>query len=320
MHALAPKVQYGWSSRDPLHGRRLGHRARSAIPRRLRRPGDARPRPSTTSPPTRPARGNPITGPIVVEGAQPGDVLQVDVLDFEVDTWGWTCFGARLRPARRGLPDAGTCCTGTSATASSRRSACGRRSRPFPGVVGVCPAGPGPAASRSSRRGASAATSTSASSWRARRSTCPIEVGGAWFGAGDGHARQGDGEVCGSAVEIESRGRLRLTLRRDLRLTSPAIETPADPRAAGAMFGTIGVEPDLMLASQNAIRRMIEWLVPRYGITPEEAYLLCSVRGGPADQRGRRPAELGGDGVLPAGPGGAHRPLRRVARQTPSGG
>ena len=105
----------------------------------------------------------------------------------------------------------------------------------------------------------------------------PIEVEGAWFGAGDGHARQGDGEVCGSAVETESRGRLRLTLRRDLRLTSPAFESPPDPIAASRIFATTGVEPDLMRGAQNAVRRMIEWLSARYRITPEEAYLLSSV-------------------------------------------
>lgn len=274
MHAIAPKVQYGWSNGEPLMVVGSG----AEVDLQFRDASDGQVQPTSTVDELdryEAGRGNPITGPIVVEGAEPGDVLQVDILDFEVDTWGWTCsapgFGllAQDFPAwsllRWEIRDGFAEALGLRAPIA-----------PFPGVVGVCPAGPGQPHSVVPPRNVGGnldvrqlvAGSTA---------YLPVEVAGAWFGAGDGHARQGDGEVCGSAIETESRGRLRLRLRRDLRLSSPALETPADPRAAGAMFGTTGVEPDLMLASQNAVRRMIEWLVPRYGVTPEEAYLLCSV-------------------------------------------
>jgi acetamidase/formamidase len=225
------------------------------------------------------ARGNPITGPIVIEGARPGDVLQVDVLDFEVDTWGWTVSAPGFGLLADDFPAWHLLHWQVSGGGRGGfAEALGLRIpiAPFPGVLGTCPAGPDQPYSVVPPRAVGGNIDVRQA---VAGSTIylPIEVDGAWFGAGDGHARQGDGEVCGSAIEIESRGRLRVTLRRDLRLTSPAISTPADPHAAGALFGTMGVEPDLHLASQSAVRRMIEWLVPRYGITEAEAYLLCSV-------------------------------------------
>ena len=274
MHALAPKVQYGWSSREPL----LVVRSGAELELDFRDASDGQVARTTTVEEVTTyvaGRGNPITGPIVIEGAEPGDVLQVDVLDFEVDTWGWTISAPGFGLLPEDFPTWNLLHWDIR---NGHAEALGLRApiAPFPGVVGVCPAGPGQPHSVIPPRNVGGNIDVRHA---VAGSTLylPIELDGAWFGAGDGHARQGDGEVCGSAVEIESRGRLRLTLRRDLRLKSPAIETPADPRAAGAMFGTMGVEPDLMLASQNAIRRMIEWLVRRYGITPEQAYLLCSV-------------------------------------------
>ncbi|MBM4407716.1 MAG: acetamidase [Chloroflexi bacterium] len=274
MHGIAPRVQYGWSSRDPLMTVGSG----AVLELSFRDASDGQVRPTSAAEELNrheDGRSNPITGPIVVEGAQPGDVLQVDVLEFEVDTWGWTCSAPGFGLLAQDFPDPILC---HWEIRDGFAAALGLRvpTAPFPGVLGTCPAGPGQPFSVIPPRGVGGNLDIRQLVAGAT-AYLPVELAGAWFGAGDGHARQGDGEVCGSAIETESRGRLRLTLRRDLHLTSPAFETPAEPRAAGAMFGTTGVEPDLMLASQNAVRRMIEWLVPRYGVTPEDAYLLCSV-------------------------------------------
>jgi acetamidase/formamidase len=276
MHALAPKVQYGWSSLDPLYVVGSGDQVDLAF----RDASDGQVTPTSTTADLQAyevGRGNPITGPIVVEGARAGDVLQVEVLDFEVDSWGWTCSVPGFGLLPEDFASWNLLHWDVSGSRRGYAEALGLRVpiAPFPGVLGVCPAGPGQPHSVIPPRAVGGNLDVRQ---LVAGSTVylPIEVDGAWFGAGDGHARQGDGEVCGSAVETESRGLLRLTLRRDLRLTAPAFDTPADP-VSGRLFGTTGVEPDLMLASKNAVRRMIEWLVPRYRITPDEAYLLCSV-------------------------------------------
>ena len=274
MHALAPPVEYGWSSRDPIatvaSGAELDLEFRDASDGQVSRSSTVDVFDAYEA-----GRGNPITGPIVVEGAQPGDVLQVDILDFEVDTWGWTCFVPGFGLLAEDFPKPGLLHWDVR---DGFAYALGLKvpTAPFPGVVGVCPAGPGQPFTVVPPR--SVGGNVDIRQLVAGSTVyLPIEVEGAWFGAGDGHARQGDGEVCGSAVEIESRGRLRLTLRRDLRLTSPAFESPPDPSAASRIFATTGVEPDLMRGAQNAVRRMIEWLSARYRITPEDAYLLSSV-------------------------------------------
>ena len=245
-------------------------------------------------------RGNPITGPIVVEGAQPGDVLQVDILDFEVDTWGWTCFVPGFGLLAEDFPKPGLLHWDVR---DGFAYALGLKvpTAPFPGVVGVCPAGPGQPFSVVPPR--SVGGNVDIRQLVAGSTVyLPIEVEGAWFGAGDGHARQGDGEVCGSAVEIESRGRLRLTLRRDLRLTSPAFESPPDPSA-----GEPDLRDDRRRARPHARRAERGPADDRVAVRslPDHA------RGGvpalerrrrPADQRGRRPAQLGRQRLLPARP------------------
>ena len=105
MHALAPPVQYGWSTRDPIatvaSGAELDLEFRDASDGQVTRTSTVDVLDTYEN-----GRGNPITGPIVVEGAQPGDVLQVDILDFEVDTWGWTCFVPGFGLLDRRLPEA----------------------------------------------------------------------------------------------------------------------------------------------------------------------------------------------------------------------
>jgi acetamidase/formamidase len=274
MHALAPTVEYGWSTHDPIatvpSGAEVGLEFRDASDGQVTRSSTADELERYEN-----GRGNPITGPIVVEGATAGDVLQVDILEFEVDTWGWTCFVPGFGLLSDDFPAPGLMHWDVG---DGHAEGLGLRipPAPFPGVVGVCPAGPGQPFSVVPPRRVGGNVDIRQ---LVAGSTMylPIEVDGAWFGAGDGHARQGDGEVCGSAIEIESRGRLRLTVRRDLRLATPAFESPADGAAASRIFATTGVEPDLHLAAQNALRRMIEWLSARYRITPEEAYMLSSV-------------------------------------------
>jgi len=108
----------------------------------------------------------------------------------------------------------------------------------------------------------------------------PVCVDGALFSTGDGHAAQGDGEVCITAIETQMTATLRFTVRRDFRLEEPEFQT-GGPIAArtnvGPHYATTGIAPDLMAATKKAVRAMIGYLVRAHGLRREEAYALCSV-------------------------------------------
>jgi acetamidase/formamidase len=110
----------------------------------------------------------------------------------------------------------------------------------------------------------------------------PVQVEGALFSLGDGHAAQGDGEVCGTAIETPMRATVRLTVRRDVAVTAPEFET-AGPLGTSSnsapWFAADGVGPDLFGAARDATRRMIDRLGARHGLAPVDAYLLISVAG-----------------------------------------
>jgi acetamidase/formamidase len=106
----------------------------------------------------------------------------------------------------------------------------------------------------------------------------PVFHPGGRLSMGDGHAAQGDGEVCGTAIETPMRAAVRLTIRKDLHLGGPEFLTadvPATP--GGRRYATDGVGPDLLGAARDAVRRMIDWLGREHGIAAVDAYLLTSV-------------------------------------------
>jgi len=106
----------------------------------------------------------------------------------------------------------------------------------------------------------------------------PVFHAGGRLSMGDGHAAQGDGEVCGTAIETPMRALVRLTVRKDLHLTAPEFLT-ADIAATpgGRRYATDGIGPDLLGAARDAVRRMIDWLGREHGIAAIDAYLLTSV-------------------------------------------
>jgi len=98
----------------------------------------------------------------------------------------------------------------------------------------------------------------------------PVFVPGANFSAGDGHAVQGDGEVCLTALETCLKGTFELVVRKDIKLAMPRAITPTH-------YITIGLDQDLDNAAKQALRDMIAWLVQMEGWTPSEAYVFCSL-------------------------------------------
>lgn len=118
----------------------------------------------------------------------------------------------------------------------------------------------------------------------------PIKVEGALFSCGDGHAAQGDGEVCGTAIETPMTARVRLTVLKNGNgnksyIDTPHFVTPAGDTHAKACaervrkgeYAAMGIDADLREASRKAVRGTIAWLVAEKGLTREEAYMLCSV-------------------------------------------
>lgn len=226
-------------------------------------------------------RVNPVSGPIYVEGARPGDVLQVDILAVETGAYGWTAIIPGFGLLADSYPEpwfhAWNLDTDDGWTALSDRVRV--PIRPFCGILGVAPAEPGRHSVIPPRRvGGNLDTRQLGPG---ATLYLPVEVEGALFGVGDTHAAQGDGEVCGTAVEGPMTVTARLSVRRDLDIDTPEYDVTAPlERASAAAAGyhaTTGVGPDLMEATRHAIRRMIAYLERSYRLSPAQAYALCSV-------------------------------------------
>jgi len=224
------------------------------------------------------SRVNPVSGPVFVKGAQPGDVLEVELLELRPRGWGWTAiipgFGLLadeftepwLRISRL-EPDSDRVRFSDRVTLPCR---------PFPGTIGVAPAEPGEHPILPPTR------------WGGNLDTkylqagttlyLPVGAEGALFSLGDTHAAQGDGEVCGTAVESAMDVVVRLSVRRDVSIDAPQYELTATPPAEPERYHVCtGVGPDLLEAARDATRATIEHLASRYGLDREEAYAVVSV-------------------------------------------
>jgi acetamidase/formamidase len=224
-------------------------------------------------------RVDQVTGPVEVAGAEPGDTLQVDLLEFEPADWGWTASIPGFGLLADDFPDGHLKITALTPGAERVEFWPGIRlpMAPFCGELGVAPeTGPLSTIPPDLHGGNMDTRHLVAGSTL----FLPVFHAGARFSLGDGHATQGDGEVSGTAIETPMRAVVRLTVRKDLHLTGPEFMAAADPHAAlrnGPRYATDGIGPDLMVAARDALRRMIEWLGREHGLEPMQAYLLCSV-------------------------------------------
>lgn len=220
-----------------------------------------------------------VTGPVEVAGAEAGDTLQVDLLDFTPADWGWTASIPGFGLLADEFPDGHLKITRLEARAKHVEFWPGVRIplAPFCGEVGVAPeTGPRSTIPPDLFGGNMDTRHLVAGSTL----FLPVFHAGARFSIGDGHATQGDGEVSGTAIETPMRAVVRLTVRKDLHVTGPEFIAAPDPHAElrnGARYATDGIGPDLMTAARDALRRMIEWLGREHGLEPMQAYLLSSV-------------------------------------------
>jgi acetamidase/formamidase len=222
-------------------------------------------------------RVDQVNGPIAVAGAEPGDTLQVDLLEFEPADWGWTAAIPGFGLLADDFADPVLRITQVPPPGGRAEFLPGVRVPvvPFCGEIGVAP----PDGPRST-----IPPDVFGGNMDTRHLTAgatlylPVFHDGARLSMGDGHAAQGDGEVCGTAIETPMRALVRLTVRKDLHVTGPEFLTadaPATP--GGRRYATDGVGPDVMGAARDAVRRMIDWLGREHGIAPVDAYLLTSV-------------------------------------------
>src|SRR5438128_2337976 len=228
-----------------------------------------------------PFRGHPLTGPVQVRGARPGDVLSEVIIEVKpAADFGWTA----IRPGLGLMPEAEfpkpflTIWDLTDATYARMGLDIRVPIAPFPGVMGVALDEPGGHSTMPPRK--------NGGNMDVKQLTAgatlylPVWVDGALFCVGDAHAAQGDGEVCISAVEMDAHVTLRFDLARGRRLAEPQLRTAARapaPHEAGPHFVTTAHGPDLFAAAQQAIRYMLDHLVAERGLAREEAYILASV-------------------------------------------
>ena len=272
-------------------------------------------------------RGHPLTGPIEVRGAEPGDVLRVEILSVETDDFGSTAVfpGFGLLGDLFEEPFLVTWGLHDGQATSGRMAGIRIPADPFIGVIGVAPSHErmeqfrareaalveaGGIALPPEARGAVPAGEPYASTAlrtippretggnldvpQARAGATlflPVDVAGGLLSLGDVHFAQGEGEVCGTAIEVHGRVTLKLDVlpaaRLGYRPRTPAFESVEPVWKGGRRhFVTTGLpirpdgsnaDMDTTLAARNALLAMIDWLVAERGLTREQAYVLCSV-------------------------------------------
>ena len=213
-----------------------------------------------------------LTGPIAVRGAGPGDTLEVRIKKIELTAdWGWNV----MRPLRGALPE-------DFPEFQARVIALDRRKMtaklawgptiPLQPFFGILATAPRPEYGRiSTVEPREFGGNVDCKEYVPGTSVfLPVFVPGANFSAGDGHAVQGDGEVCLTALETCLKGSFELVVHKNMKLAMPRALTPTH-------YITLGLDQDLDDAAKQALRDMIAWLVQMKGWKPAEAYVFCSL-------------------------------------------
>lgn len=215
---------------------------------------------------------HPLTGPVYVEGAQPGDALKVTLHKIELGNWGWNAI----------LPNFGFL-TGQVDAKYLKVYELGAEKafiqfsndirvplNPFPGVMGVAP--DTSALLNTIPPRANGGNMDDPNMTEGTVLYFPVFVEGGLFSIGDGHATQGLGEVCGTAIECPLRVVYEIELVKGKKIREPQYETDE-------YYATTGFAPTVDEAAKKATFYMIEYLQQEYGIPEEEAYALCSLSG-----------------------------------------
>jgi acetamidase/formamidase len=195
-----------------------------------------------------------MTGPIAVRGALPGDELVVEIMAVALlQDWGWNLIAPQKGTLPEQFPQMRRIHVGIDRARGIVTLPWGLQlpAAPFFGIVGVAPP---------------------PEMGRVTRGTLhlPVFNKGALLSVGDGHAIQGDGEVCLTAIETALSGTLRVTLKKDTGIARPWAETPSH-------VITMAFDPDLDIAAQSAVHEMVRLIERTSGLSAADAYTLCSV-------------------------------------------
>jgi acetamidase/formamidase len=220
---------------------------------------------------------HPLTGPVYVEGAEPGDALEVQVVRLKHKGWGWNAVIPGFGLLADDFPDPYLHHYKLGRTHCEFRPDIRIPYEPFCGVMGVAPREPG--------RFDTIPPRENAGNMDIRHLTpgskvlFPVLVPGALFSCGDCHSAQGDGEVNGTGIETPMTVTLRFRLRKGLSVPEVRFWTAPDKRLTrvdtDGYFATTAHGPDLFQDAQKAIRYMIDYLVTERRMTREQAYCLC---------------------------------------------
>jgi acetamidase/formamidase len=229
------------------------------------------------------AKVNPVSGPVFVDGAEPGDALKITFDFFGPSGIGWTAnipgFGLLADQFTEPALHIWQYDPRTLAPAMF-----GSQARvplkPFTGTIGTALAEGGVHSVVPPRRVGGNLDVRDLAAGTVLY--LPVEVAGALLSVGDTHAAQGDGEICGTAIESAMDVVLKIDLIKDARLLMPRFVTPGPVTRHLDHKGyevTTGIGADLMDGARAAVSQMVDLLASRYGIPPVEAYMLCSVCG-----------------------------------------
>lgn len=224
------------------------------------------------------SRIHPLTGPVFIKGADPGDVLEIEILKLEHKGWGFNGHipGFGLLADDFDFPFLQHWRLEDKSCFFADNSKVELPFEPFCGVMGVAPKEegrfptipPGFNGGNIDIRGLTIGATL----------YLPVQVEGALFSTADCHSAQGDGEVTGTGIETPMTVTLRFNVRKDLAIKELQFRTPSPLTKADnqGYYCTTAHGEDLYVNSQNAVRYMIDWLEANYDLSPSQAYCLCS--------------------------------------------
>jgi acetamidase/formamidase len=215
-----------------------------------------------------------LTGPVAVRGAEPGDVLEVRVLEVRHKGWGWSSVIPGLGFLKERFHEPFLLHWVLEGEVTRSLAPAIVPLRPFCGIMGVAPAERGEFRTRAP--GVFGGNMDVRELSTGATLYLPVQQLGALFSCGDAHAAQGDGEVCINGIECPADVTLRFELHKGRALRGPIVESPAR-MSAEASWVVVESSVDALEAARGATERMVDLLVSRWGFEPVHAYVLCSV-------------------------------------------
>ena len=223
---------------------------------------------------------NPVTGPIYIEGAEKDDIIEIELIDFISSGWGWTAIipGFGLLNEVFEKADLHLWKYDKNNLKTSLFSEYAKIPlNPFIGTIGLAIKEKGIHSIVPPRK--SGGNIDIKNFTKGSKLFLPVEVKGGLLSMGDTHAAQGDGEVCGTAIESPMSVIVKINLIKNQNINFPHIETFSSNSKINSKgsFIVTGIGPDLLECSKNAVKEMIELLSRKFNIPDTKAYMLCSV-------------------------------------------